>query len=135
MGRGLERYLVIAYLDTNVAIFLGEAELRRVSSDAKQLLNRADILISPMVLLELEVLNEIRKIKMTARDIQRKLEHEIGLQICTLPFPQVAEIARDEAWTRDPFDRIIVAQAKANGFANLISSDQHIVKNYSRTVW
>jgi PIN domain nuclease of toxin-antitoxin system len=126
---------LIAYLDTHVAVYLAEGMHKRITSDAKRMIDRAELLISPMAVVEMEILNEVRKIKMSSRDIQRKLEHEIGLRVCDLPFPQVADIARDEAWTRDPFDRIIVAQAKANGFASLISSDGHIAQNYPRTVW
>jgi len=33
------------------------------------------------------------------------------------------------------FDRLIVANAKANGFAWLISADEEIARNYPRTVW
>jgi PIN domain nuclease of toxin-antitoxin system len=126
---------VIAYLDTQVVIHLAEANTKRISPDARRHIERAELLLSPMVLIELEVLNEIRRLTLSARDIQRKLEQEIGLRVCTLPFQQVADVARDEAWTRDPFDRIIVAQAKANGFANLISSDEVIAQHYPRTVW
>jgi PIN domain nuclease of toxin-antitoxin system len=59
----------------------------------------------------------------------------MGLQICTLDFPKVVDAALDETWTRDPFDRLIVAQAKANGFAPLVSADDEIAAHYPRTVW
>jgi PIN domain nuclease of toxin-antitoxin system len=52
-----------------------------------------------------------------------------------LPFAVVASAALDEKWTRDPFDRLIVANAKANGFAWLISADEEIARHYPRTVW
>ena len=55
--------------------------------------------------------------------------------MCDLPFTVVSQAALAEGWTRDPFDRMIVAQAKANGFAWLVSSDGQIVKHYPRTVW
>ena len=126
---------MIAYLDTQVAVYLGEGALKRVSDEAQELLGRAELLISPMALIEMEILNEIRRIDLSATDIVRKLEYEIGLRVCTMPFTKIAEIALDEAWTRDPFDRMIVAQAKANGLAYLISADAEIAMNYSRTVW
>ena len=34
-----------------------------------------------------------------------------GLAVCRLPFASVLEYALNQAWTRDPFDRLIVAQA------------------------
>ena len=70
-----------------------------------------------------------------ARDIQRKVEYELGVRVCELPFADVARAALDENWTRDAFDRMIVAQAKVNGFAPLISSDEKIAARNPRTVW
>lgn len=126
---------MIAYLDTNVVVWLAGGDLTRVSRAAQELLEEADLLISPMVLLEIEYLYEVRRIKLPARDVQLKIEHEIGVSVCDLSFPTVASVALDERWTRDPFDRMIVAQAKANGLARLISSDEEIGKHYPRTVW
>lgn len=88
-----------------------------------------------MVLVELECLQEAGRIKLPARDIQRKVEHEIGVQVCDLPFPAIVSAALDEKWAQDPFDRLIVAHAKAKGFANLISADEEIAQHYPRTVW
>ncbi len=43
--------------------------------------------------------------------------------------------ALSEQWTRDPFDRFIVAHAKAKGFTQLIPADRKIWDNYPRAVW
>jgi len=43
----------------------------------------------------------------------KTLPHETKLRLCDLPFPLIAAAALDEKWTRDPFDRLIVANAKA----------------------
>ncbi len=126
---------MIAYLDTHVAVYIAQGTHKRLGREAKTLINRAELLISPIVLLEVETLHEIGRFKASSRDIRHKLEHEIGLRVCDLPFAKIADAALDEGWTRDPFDRIIVAQAKARGLAYLISSDEHIAKNYLRTVW
>ena len=126
---------VIAYLDTNTLIWLAQGSLDGISPKADRLLKQADLLFSPMVLVELEYLYEIKRIKRTARDIQIKVEHDLGVRLCDLPFSTVASAALDEKWTRDPFDRLIVANAKANGFAWLISADEEIARNYQRTVW
>lgn len=42
--------------------------------------------------------------------------------------------ALKESWTRDPFDRLIVANAKAAG-APLITKDERIRKHYRRAIW
>jgi PIN domain nuclease of toxin-antitoxin system len=126
---------VIAYLDTNVVLRLGQGNLKRISSTARDVLQSADLFISPMVLIELEYLHEIGRVRLGARDVLRKLSQEIGLTVCDLSFPSVAEAALDEKWTRDPFDRAIVAQAKANGLALLISADEEIRQHYPRAIW
>jgi PIN domain nuclease of toxin-antitoxin system len=126
---------MIAYLDTNALVWLAQGGLDHFSSRVTRLLQQADLFFSPMVLLELEFLYEIKRVKMPACDIQRKVEYEMNLRLCTLPFPLIAQAALDEKWTRDPFDRMIVAHAKANGFASLITDDEAIRANYPRAVW
>ncbi len=126
---------MIAYLDTNAVIRLAHGRARLVGHDASRLIKRAELLISPMVVLELEILYEIKRIKLPAHDILRKIEHELGVRVRDLAFGEVADAALDEKWTRDPFDRMIVAQAKVNGLAPLISSDEKIAQHYARTVW
>jgi PIN domain nuclease of toxin-antitoxin system len=88
-----------------------------------------------MVILEVELLYEKSRIKLTWRDILTKLEPEIGLTVCDLRFDRIANSAVAEHWTHDPFDRLIVANAKANGLAYLISADEDIRRNYQRAVW
>ncbi len=88
-----------------------------------------------MAFLELEYLRELGKTKFLARDLLEKVGHETNLRLCDLPFAAIASAALDEKWTRDPFDRLIVANAKANGFAWLISADELMRKHYPRTVW
>jgi len=126
---------MIAYLDTHIAALIAEGRKSRLSKEAIGLINRADLLLSPMALLELEYLYEIKRSRFPARDLFEKVAQEIGLRLCDLPFSTVAGAALNESWTRDPFDRMIVAQAKANGFAWLITSDQQIPKHYPRAVW
>jgi len=126
---------MIAYLDTNAVIRLAQGSTGRLGREVLRLIETAELLISPVVLLELEFLYEIERIKLRSRDIQRKIEAELGVRLCALPFTDIANAALDEKWTRDPFDRLIVANAKANGFAPLVSADERIAKHYPRTVW
>ena len=88
-----------------------------------------------MVTLELEYLNEIGRLKVPARDLVRKLEKEANLEFSQLRFTDVVEVAMNEKWTRDPFDRIIVAHARLDGLTPLISADELIRANYIRAVW
>lgn len=125
---------MIAYLDTHVLSRLAHGNAR-IGRDAARLVQSAELLVSPIVLVELEYLYEINRLNVPGKDILRKLENEIGVRMCELPFADVAMAALDEKWTRDPFDRIIVAQAKVNGLAPLISFDETIAGHYPRTVW
>jgi len=126
---------MIAYLDTQALVWLSQGSLDDISPKVTRLIEQADLYYSPMVFFELELLFEIKRIKQSARDIQRKVEFELGVRLCDLPFPMIAAAALDEKWTRDPFDRLIVANAKANGFAWLISADESIRQHYPRAVW
>jgi PIN domain nuclease of toxin-antitoxin system len=126
---------LIAYLDTHVVLWLAAGKVNRLSSKTKGLLDRSELLLSAMAFLELEYLHELGKTKFRAGDLLKKVEYETKLRICDLPFSTVASAALDEKWTRDPFDRLIVANAKANGFAWLISADESMREHYPRTVW
>jgi PIN domain nuclease of toxin-antitoxin system len=124
-----------AYLDTSVAVWLAQGDLNRISQTALDAIRNSNLLVSPMVSLELAYLNEINRITLTAQDILLKLKAELGVEVCDESFPSLLNIAINEKWTRDPFDRIIVSQAKASGLSPLISSDEAIRNNYVKTVW
>ena len=126
---------MICYIDTQVAIWLNEANLAKLSHKALTLIQAADVRISPMALVELEYLYEIRRIIIKPQEILVKLAAEIGLTVCDHPFPAIAEMALGETWTSDPFDRIIVAHAKSNGAAPLVTRDEMILANYSNARW
>ncbi len=134
MGARLGRP-VIAYLDTNIVVWVASGKLRNLSKDAERVLKRADLLVSPMVLLELEYLYDLGRSKLRSRETQWKVEREMGVQVCDLSFGRVAAAAIDEGWTNDPFDRIIVAHAKANALSPLISADEKFAAHYPNTVW
>ncbi len=126
---------MIAYLDTPAFVRLALGRSRLLGREASRLIQRAELLISPMVLVELEYLYEIGRLKVRSRDLRTKAEHELGLKLCELPFATVASAAIDETWTSDAFDRIIVANARVNGLAPLISADENIAQHYPRAVW
>jgi PIN domain nuclease of toxin-antitoxin system len=128
---------VITYLDTSVAVWLAQNSLDRISQAALGHLRqpRADCRLSPAVLLELQFLFEIGRIVLPAADIRRKLEGELAVAVCPFGFPAIAEAALSESWTRDPFDRLITAHARANGLAWLITSDRRIREAYPRAIW
>ncbi len=124
-----------AYLDTNAVLRLAAGDLNKISKDAQSAMERYDLLISPMVLVELQYAFEIKRIKVAADMIFAQLQRTIDLQLCTLPFDRIAKASWLESWTRDAFDRIIVSQARCAGGAYLITSDDEIKKHYQQTIW
>jgi PIN domain nuclease of toxin-antitoxin system len=126
---------VICYVDTGVAVWLAEANLAKLSQKALSLIQTAELRISPMAVVELQYLYEIRRIIVKPQEILLKLNVEIGLTVCNHPFPIIAETALGETWSRDPFDRMIVAHAKANGAAPLLTKDELIRENYHNARW
>ena len=123
------------YLDTHAAIWLaeGKTELFGIASLAA-LEAESVIRISPMVALELQFLHEIGRLTVPGGEVLRILGEAIALTVCQAPFPAVSQAALGESWVRDPFDRIIVAQARLSQ-SPLITKDRLIRTNYPLTVW
>ncbi|MGB9031373.1 MAG: PIN domain-containing protein [Acidobacteriaceae bacterium] len=127
---------MITYLDTSVAVWLAQRSLDRISPAAlDHLTQAADRRLSPAVLLELQFLSEIGRLLLPAADIRRKLEAEFAVTVCDFSFPLIAETALTENWTRDPFDRLITAHARANALAWLVTSDRRVREAYPRALW
>ena len=58
----------------------------------------------------------------------------IDLQVCAQSYFDVMQAACSESWTRDPFDRAIVAQARRMD-CPLLTRDRKIRDNYSKAFW
>lgn len=115
-------------------MWLFGGESHRLSSAATALIREEDVLVSPAVVLELQLLHEIKRVKEVALKVIERLSSEIGLAVCQLPFTSVLEHALDQSWTRDPFDRLIVAHAMVTE-AVLVTKDARIRQHYRRTIW
>jgi len=125
---------VTAYLDTHVVIWLAQGDTGKLGAAARRIIDRNDLLISPAAVLELELLHEIGRLRTSAATLLAGLAAAIGLRICDLPFRAVVDHAIQEDWARDPFDRLIVANAKAAG-APLVTRDERIQKHYASAIW
>ncbi len=122
------------YLDTHILIRIAQGDLDKLSPRARKEIDRNEVLASAATLLEMEMLHEIGRLKPTGSKVVSMLAIDIGLRVCDLPFRTVVDHALAETWTRDPFDRLIVANAKAAG-APLVTKDERILEHYSRAVW
>lgn len=124
----------LIYLDTHVAAWLYAGLLELFGQRVRAFLDGEDLLVSPMVELELQYLHEIDKIAEDGRTVVEGLSAKVGLRVCDLPFAQVVSRGLDQSWTRDPFDRLIVAQAALAG-AVLLTKDCTIRRHYPRAFW
>jgi PIN domain nuclease of toxin-antitoxin system len=122
------------YLDTHVLVALYAGERDRLGVAARTSIESEELCVSPAAILELEFLHEIRRLKTPAQKLVSDLGLQIGLRVSDLPFQTVVQHALTEKWGRDPFDRLIVANAKADN-ALLLTKDQKIHRHYSRAIW
>jgi len=122
------------YLDTHIVVWLFAKELDKLSQKVIDLIEKSELVVSPMVVLELEFLHEIGRLNYQSETIISSLSKTIGLKVCKYSFEQVALESINHSWTRDPFDRLIVANASCNN-SILISRDKNILDNYSRTIF
>ena len=124
-----------AYLDTHVIVWLYDGLIERLSEEAKRQIESNDLLISPMALLELQYLFDRKRIRIDPMSMCTYVQLTFSANLCSFPFPAIAREALGCGWTSDPFDRIIVANAKANREAVLITADSEIRKHYSAAKW
>ena len=122
------------YLDTHVVVWLYAALTDKLSSNAIDAIESNQLLISPMVQLELQYLRKIDRITANSALIIKTLECSIGLKICNQSFIHTVTEAIDLCWTRDPFDRLIVAQSHARQIP-LLTKDQTILENSNLAFW
>lgn len=116
-------------------VWLCQKRLDKLTPSAEAAIERLELLISPMVLLELEYLYEIKKLVRPPHMLLNQLETQIGLKLCSHPFASIIHPAVFETWTCDLFDRVIVAHARSNGYSSLVTSDSKIRENYPNSVW
>ena len=95
----------VILLDTNAVIWLDANHPR-----ARKLARLPGLMVSPATLLELQLLDEVGRLRL--RSGVRSL---IDRDLWGLDEPPATEwflSAAEETWTRDPFDRLIVAHAR-----------------------
>ena len=122
------------YVDTHVVVWLYEKDEERVSPLARELIESHDLLVSPMVLLELEYLFEIGKTTAKAAEVYDYLRETIQIEVCSKPFTAVVKKSIGMKWTRDPFDRLITAHAAIDE-SPLLTKDDTIHTYYPDAVW
>jgi PIN domain nuclease of toxin-antitoxin system len=100
----------VTLLDTNALIWLEQGHRR-----AKPLAKGATLYISPASLLELQMLNEVGRIRLKPGALDTLIEDRRWM----LDDPPAGDWflrSTELSWTRDPFDRLLVAHARLRGW-------------------
>lgn len=121
-------------LDTHVVVWLYTGEIERLSAPAIEAIESHLPFISPMVQLELTYLHEIGRLTVSGADIVGDLQERIGLRLSESTMTAVVHAAASLTWTRDPFDRIIVADAIVAA-AHLVTKDDVIREHTTSALW
>ena len=121
-------------LDTHVVVWLYTGETEQLSTAAVAAIEQHELVVSPMVQLELSYLHEIGRLTIGGADIVADLERRVGLRRSDLALEALVDTAASLTWTRDPFDRLIVADALVAGAA-LITKDRTIHHHTTITRW
>lgn len=124
----------VTYLDTHVAVWLYAGRRDLISQRALDVLTSSTVLVSPAVVLELQLLHEIGRLAVGAEVVATALNVQFDVRLCPLPFPAIAHSALDLKWTRDPFDRLIVGHAVA-GSCGLVTKDKLIHEHFADACW
>lgn len=124
---------VIIHLDTHVALWLAAGEKRRLRRVARPMRQNA-MELSPLVLLEIAILHEIGRIRFPVGEIWELLRDDYGVREASGHLQAIGIEARGLTWTRDPFDRLIVAHAVAND-AQLLTADATILRHCASARW
>jgi PIN domain nuclease of toxin-antitoxin system len=124
----------LIHLDTHVLVWLYAGTIDRLSPLAADLINESELVISPMVGLELQYLHEIGRLREPGTTVVSDLVARLGIRTATTSFAAVVASAHALHWTRDPFDRLIVGQSLAEG-VSLLTADGRIREHIPTAIW
>lgn len=123
-----------AILDTHAAVFLWEGRVEVFGAASREVLETHELFISPITRLELAYLREIGRITVEPDQILGGLEADARVALTVDDVAAVVARALDLTWTRDPFDRLIVATARLHR-AKLVTRDRNIQEHVEGAVW
>lgn len=121
-------------IDTCVAIWLYEGKKEKLSPPAIDLIENQPCQFSPMVRLELQYMFEIGRNDSAAATVVDIMRSQFGIEEAHTDFSLVVLAALPLTWTRDPFDRLIAAQAICDD-AVLITKDRTIRQHCPNALW
>jgi PIN domain nuclease of toxin-antitoxin system len=114
----------VILLDTNAILFLLEGHRR-----SKVLLPfMGELRASPLSLMELQMLAEVGRLRFATKDPRDAFGDDPRWQLDDPAVGSLVRCAHDIRWTRDPFDRLLVAHAQYRRW-RLATSDARILEH------
>jgi len=121
-------------LDTHIFVWLYAGARDKFSAKTIDILNNNDLKISPIVMLETQYLYEIKRIQYPAQQLYEDLHLRLGVTLDASDLVAITQNALSLSWTRDPFDRLIVAHAITLS-APLLTADSVILQHHAAAIW
>lgn len=122
------------FLDTHVLIWLFQREKKPFSRRALSLIDSAEIFLPAISIIELQFLFEIGKLLIAPQDIIDNLQESVSLLKMPADIHKIIDASMTLNWTRDPFDRLIVAEAIIHK-ACLLTKDRNIRAYFEDALW
>ncbi len=122
------------FIDTHIVVWLFVKDKEKFTPQTVELIENSELTVSPMVIIELGLLYEIKRLNYSPQHIIENLKETIGLIVSDISFERIALKSTELLWTRDPFDRIITATAMVEN-AKLLTKDRMILEHYENAVW
>lgn len=127
-----ERPLI--HLDTHVVCWLYDGAVEKLSTAAQAAIRGGRLAVSPLIELEITYLHEIGRFRDEATTVLGVLAGHLGVHVSQTPYAQIVAHAVAITWTRDAFDRLIVAHAAADR-AQLVTRDSLIRAHFPGAIW
>ncbi len=117
-------------LDTHVALWVVSEPDALSATARKAILDAEEIRLSVVSPWELVIKSALGKIVLnrTVEDICRELEREFAAQSLAVTLAHVLEVGRLAPHHGDPFDRLLIAQARVDGL--IIVTRDHVFADY-----
>jgi PIN domain nuclease of toxin-antitoxin system len=129
----LQRKSKSVLLDTHVIVHLNQNDRKKFGPKATETVSDSYLLIPQISILELDYLREIGRVTKSGKDFAANLMFSINASLEMSPLIGLVEFSQKIQWTRNPFDRLIVA-ASMHMQVPLLTSDENILSNYKYAV-